>query len=464
VAEPNDPFGDTFTFDYPILGGWWFGALDPGAGIYYDPGPPPPPPPDPTPAFTYPLIPNPQVGVETLPPVYEPGPAPLPNPFGTYADELPVYDYTGQPSPQFPAPAPSELYDDVILGQPIEAPTAPRQSPTPATPPYVPRLQPIRRARSPRRRTGEESATGIAASALGTSWPPRVLSRRPPSASNRVGSSSLPFNRIPRDPLDELGGATGVGSIPKRRPLPRIPRRPRRTRPAPDRTPRRPRRIAPIPVPPLFPFPRRRIEPFPRIPPQPIRTLPTDPPRRIDLPRPPAVDVPRAPVPSSPPGGPGSFPLPKIGIPTPVPVPPQIPIPGPKIGPVKSPRRRLLPLPRTLPWPFSPSRRAQPSPLPRLVPDTSPIPQPRPAIEPLPFLGDPIRATPPPEPLTRLNIDPLPFLDPQPDDDACRECEEDRDRRRRPSNVVAAIKSFRRRMSQNSLDNLRSGNNANPLT
>jgi hypothetical protein len=48
---------------------------------------------------------------------------------------------------------------------------------------------------------------------------------------------------------------------------------------------------------------------------------------------------------------------------------------------------------------------------------------------------------------------------PQPQTQKC-ECpdpEEERERNRRPSNVVARIKSFARRMSQNSLDNLKRG-------
>jgi len=35
-------------------------------------------------------------------------------------------------------------------------------------------------------------------------------------------------------------------------------------------------------------------------------------------------------------------------------------------------------------------------------------------------------------------------------------CEEEKEARRRPSSKVAAVKAYRRRMSQNSLDNLRS--------
>jgi hypothetical protein len=49
-----------------------------------------------------------------------------------------------------------------------------------------------------------------------------------------------------------------------------------------------------------------------------------------------------------------------------------------------------------------------------------------------------------------------PALNPQPqpqtEEDRCRE---DRERRRKPSNVIAKVKNFSRRMSQWSLDNLR---------
>ena len=446
-----DPFGDAFTFDYPILGGWWFGALDPGAGIYYDPGPPDLPPEPQLPPEVQlgepPAAPNPQLGVEELPPVNTTGPAPLPNPYGNYADDLPAYDYTGTPIPQAP---PSEQYNDIIgLGLPVEAPRMPLPAQTQERPAYVPRLQPIRRARSPRRRTVAESATGIAASALGTALPLPVRRPRQSPSSSRVGSSSLPFNRIPRDPLDELGGQAGVGSLPKRRVLPRIPRRPRRTRPAPDRTPRRPRprRFVPAPV---FPLPRREWEPFPRLPPQPIRTLPSDPPRRIDVPRPPSVTPAPAPFPLPSPATPAIFPqIPAPSVPAPI---PSIPAPG---GPAQSPTRRVQPGPATPLWPFPRfiprRRRTQPAPAPELEP--IPRGEPLPLPEPLRTLGDA------PQPLTRLNEQPVPFPEPlpqlQPQTESCRQCEDERKRRRRPSNVIASVKAFGRRMSRNSLDNLR---------
>jgi hypothetical protein len=46
---------------------------------------------------------------------------------------------------------------------------------------------------------------------------------------------------------------------------------------------------------------------------------------------------------------------------------------------------------------------------------------------------------------------------PEPERDRCEECEEDRERRRKPSDVVARVKQFSRRMSQWSLDNLNRG-------
>jgi len=73
------------------------------------------------------------------------------------------------------------------------------------------------------------------------------------------------------------------------------------------------------------------------------------------------------------------------------------------------------------------------------------------------------RATPPkvpqpfvnPVPLTPVEPAALPFAQPQPQTqrDDC-ECEDPERKRKRPSNVIARVKGFARRMSQNSLDNL----------
>jgi len=55
-------------------------------------------------------------------------------------------------------------------------------------------------------------------------------------------------------------------------------------------------------------------------------------------------------------------------------------------------------------------------------------------------------------PLTLLNPAPLPFAEEELD--RCREAAK---RRARPSNKIAAVKPYQRRMSQNSIDNLRRG-------
>ena len=61
-------------------------------------------------------------------------------------------------------------------------------------------------------------------------------------------------------------------------------------------------------------------------------------------------------------------------------------------------------------------------------------------------------------PLTPINPEVLAFSQPLPEArrqrDEC-ECPEPERKEKRPSRVVATIKSFARRMSQNSLDNLR---------
>jgi len=85
----------------------------------------------------------------------------------------------------------------------------------------------------------------------------------------------------------------------------------------------------------------------------------------------------------------------------------------------------------------------------------------QPAGDPLPF------AQPAVQPALQPNVEPQPRLTPvsQPvlqlalNPQAARECEcpepEDKRSDPRPSNVIAKVKAFARRMSQNSLDNLR---------
>jgi hypothetical protein len=67
-----------------------------------------------------------------------------------------------------------------------------------------------------------------------------------------------------------------------------------------------------------------------------------------------------------------------------------------------------------------------------------------------------------PTPLTPINAAPLPFAQPLPNlnldpEERC-ECEEGEKREPNPSNVVADVQPYMRRMSQNSLDNLLRGN------
>lgn len=220
---------------------------------------------------------------------------------------------------------------------------------------------------------------------------------------------------------------------PLRRPVPRVPRPPpiRKVPPhVPDWTspfPPSPRKLPP-------PRPAPSKQPLP-VPPVTIpRTAPKTPP-----PKTPAPTVPRMPIPGFPPapGSPGSpAPMPRPiprGRPAPQPVPRVFPVPLPLPRSSPDPRRFSVPLPQPLPEP---------------APSPAPAPNPLPFANPLP--------SPAPAPLTRFNLDPLPFLNPQPDSERDR-CEDERERRRKPSNVIARVKAYSRRMSQWSLDNLRRG-------
>ncbi len=186
-----------------------------------------------------------------------------------------------------------------------------------------------------------------------------------------------------------------------------------------------------------------------------------------------------------------TFPQPKIAQPKappspelgPLPMPPEvITVTGQKPARTRLPKSRskLKKVSRAAPWGLlgpvlRPILRGRPAPRPSSFfsppsPLTLPTPSPTTTTTPRPLVPtDPL--TPPRIPgvdpltprLTSLNPLPLPsgqgFLAPQTptDQDECRKCEERKKQRRRPSNVIADVGKFKRRMSQNSLDNLKRG-------
>ncbi len=266
------------------------------------------------------------------------------------------------------------------------------------------------------------------------------------------------------------------------------------------RAPRRPP-IEEVPYrrPPLWPrVPRRTASPWPR-----NRYGGLDPRQNIPMPLPSE----RAPYPVMPPG----FELPpRIGTPAPAPVPsepvpaPSIPAPEPTLprapAPMEAPPPPVITAPRLPPAPPRPRvarpriarvlsrvglgttaasilrryvvRRDEAEAVPRfdfrdvVQPPTEAVPlMPQPEVA--PPIAQPVSpvATLPAQPdllpdLTPLNASALPFAQPNRRTEDCRcedETEEEAEERREAnaSSVVAEVRTFRRRMSQNSLDNLR---------
>lgn len=270
--------------------------------------------------------------------------------------------------------------------------------------------------------------------------------------------------------------------IPKVKPRPR--RAPQRTAPQP-RQPSRPRPKPTVPdLPPQLPktpmpnrppvLPPQYPNPFiPKWPTEipPIKVKPSvrnprpQPSPRLPVPR---VDVPRptpAPARVDNPGGP--FELPPILRPIPRVPTPTKPAKKTRARPRRAPR--TTPVTRPSPWPligpviaplpFSPPRlrpSPQPSPLANPIANPAPEPMPAPAPNPVPLLPAPGPAlSPAPSPLTADQPGLLPFAQPQTKRDRC-DCR-DRKHERRPSDKVANVKTFRRRMSEWSLKNLNRG-------
>ena len=274
-----------------------------------------------------------------------------------------------------------------------------------------------------------------------------------------------------------LGGF--VMGQPRRQPQPELPRRPTRRTSPPEvprrREPLRTRRRLDELFPRRLPIPPPRgdeIAPYPVAPP--IPPPPAPPP--LEVPAPPAAPEPEvAPVPAP------RIPQPEVperesptwpNVPAPIPRPLPAPRPAPRLP------RRVHPAPRVARWP----RVAGPAVsvaaiLRRYIvrrPESEPAPRfnfrdviSEPVADPLPFAPP---ATPLPETalprvpelvpdLTPLQAAALPFAQLAPQAQECREPEtkEEREERRErnASNVVASVRTYRRRMSQNSLDNLR---------
>ena len=173
-------------------------------------------------------------------------------------------------------------------------------------------------------------------------------------------------------------------------------------------------------------------------------------------------------------------PIPLPRVPTPLPAPdvqvPRIPMPQPAPAPTRrnfpQPSPGRAPIPRSIPrWPglaipaillsrvlrpssaWEPFRWASPQAQPLPQPQPQPLPFPEPS--PLPF-PSPNPSTPGLTPLAATQLGFAQFDRQRTRDDEC-ECEDPEKREPNPSSVVARVKNFARRMSQNSLDNLRKG-------
>lgn len=205
--------------------------------------------------------------------------------------------------------------------------------------------------------------------------------------------------------------------------------------------------------------------PQPPKPPLPSMTQPLpDKPKKptpVPLPRP-VLELPRPPPPGALEREPYTPEVPR-SVPTPTPVP----LPQPE----KQTRKQTRPQPSPQPWwlrlpiprPILRAR-ARPKPLPFVNPSASPLPVASPAPSPAPLPFAPPQLQPPlpgggsfeqPQGLTRSEPRPLSLTEPPIERDDCK-CETRR-RPKRPSNKIASVTPFRRRMSQNSLDNLRRG-------
>lgn len=226
-----------------------------------------------------------------------------------------------------------------------------------------------------------------------------------------------------------------------------------------------------------FPLPEPDMNPLPPLPRPPVIVATPPAPGEPDLP-PEIAPVPQPDIPAPVPTFPDELPQETApGIPSPGPLPrPSVP-PRPRV-----PRRQRAPAIRVaqgigiasilrgilrpnserdyLLEFFTPPRDVPPpvvaDPQTPLQPQPQPQPTPQTPVAPVPTLPEPF-LPPGLEPLTPMQPAALGFAQPA----TTRECEceeeteEEKEANRRPSNVVARVRTFERRMSENSLDNLR---------
>jgi hypothetical protein len=239
--------------------------------------------------------------------------------------------------------------------------------------------------------------------------------------------------------------------------------------------PRRERRVGPrrypeIGPPGTPPLPDPNMIPLP-LPEEMNPNPPPLPPRVIEFPEAPpleAIPQPQIPAPQiepwpvSPGAEPDTPPIPRAP-PAPSPAPPST-APAPQPGQIQVPQ--MTPWEQFIALPFFRRQRSDPRPSPlqewiraRDVPPPAigeqlPVAQPAIAQPIVPSVPQPTLPDLLPD-LTPINATPLSFAQPGTRTDECRcEDEEKEERELRPSNVIAEVRSFRRRMSLNSLENL----------
>ena len=358
----------------------------------------------------------------------------LPNPLEDNFPRDPLPGEPGPPQTIFPGPPTSPTWP----GPPVLFPPGPPVAPEPRSgraPSGSRGSRPVQR-REPR---------GVGNAALALVQPGR--------APRRV--------RAPRERISKAPVLALVGPLIRRAIIRALPRILRGRRTVEGR--RVQGRIVKRPVPqmrriPNIPGTRGRVD----LPPLP-QPIPIPQPRPIELPEPELEPLP-LPMPSPSPvriPSPARIPAP---LPAPSPSPAPIPRPIPRGRPARRPATFPLgipfPLPnRSTPWPRPafPVRTPLPSlspplPLPSPGPAPSPAP-PSPAPAPSP-IATPLSSLPQvATPFGFLTADNAPGVRSRQRD----KCEEERAQRRRPSNKVVKVKTYNRRMSQHSLDNLRRG-------
>lgn len=384
---------------YP--GGLWIPIPPPPGFVFPTPPVDAQPPPSPPP--------NPQVGVDELPPPNTSDPAPLPNPGGEYAPP-----------------------GGVVSGLPPEA----DYSMGPAVPAGPWTLEDIERAIDSDGLDGGPGFDEIFHPWPDVEWLPQFVPRpaRPPPRRDLPA----PWPDLPTFPFPRRARPSGPRRYPEIGPP--------GTPPLPDPN------MIPLPLPdemnPNPPPPWPRVIEFPEAPP--LEAIPQ-----------PSIPAPQIePLPPLPGTSPDVSPIYRPP-PAPAPAPPQT-APAPQPGQVQIPN--MAPWERWFVLPLTRRRSStpRPSPLQEWI---------RARDVPPPAIGEQLPVAPPPtiqpvnptlpqlpdlDPLTPLNTQPLSLAaQTGTREDECKCEDEDEAREYRPSNVVAEVKPFRRRMSLNSLENLR---------